>query len=122
MVILGIDPGYGTIGYGIVRYRKERFTPIQYGAITTQIGAPMHIRLCELYNDLCTLIDTFRPEAAAVEDLFFNTEYHHWNTGCTGTWSHFTGTGAKGIDTGFLYPVTGQAVGCWIWQGRKNSR
>ena len=52
MVILGIDPGYGTIGYGIVRYRNDRFTPIQYGAITTQIGAPMHIRLCELYNDL----------------------------------------------------------------------
>ena len=44
MVILGIDPGYGTIGYGIVRYRNDRFTPIQYGAITTQIGAPMHMR------------------------------------------------------------------------------
>lgn len=73
MVILGIDPGYGTIGYGIVRYQKDRFTPIQYGAITTQIGAPMHLRLCELYDDLCTLIDTFHPEAAAVEDLFFNT-------------------------------------------------
>ncbi len=73
MVILGIDPGYGTIGYGIVRYEKDRFTPIQYGAITTQIGAPMHLRLCELYDDLCTLIDTFHPEAAAVEDLFFNT-------------------------------------------------
>ena len=56
MVILGIDPGYGTIGYGIVRYRNDRFTPIQYGAITTQIGAPMHMRLCELYNDLCTLM------------------------------------------------------------------
>lgn len=73
MVILGIDPGYGTIGYGIVRYQNDRFTPIQYGAITTQIGAPMHLRLCELYDDLCTLIDTFHPEAAAVEDLFFNT-------------------------------------------------
>ena len=73
MVLLGIGPGYGTIGYGIVRYRNDRFTPIQYGAITTQIGAPMHMRLCELYNDLCTLIDTFRPETAAVEDLFFNT-------------------------------------------------
>ncbi len=73
MVILGIDPGYGTIGYGIVRYEKDRFTPIQYGAITTQIGAPMHLRLCELYDDLCTLIDTFHPETAAVEDLFFNT-------------------------------------------------
>ena len=40
MVILGIDPGYGTIGYGVVRYDGRKFTPIQYGAITTQIGAP----------------------------------------------------------------------------------
>src|SRR5699024_2639794 len=72
MNILGIDPGYGTIGYGIVRYDNYRFTPIQYGAITTQIGAPMHLRLCELYDDLCTLIDTFHPDAAAVEELFFN--------------------------------------------------
>lgn len=72
MIILGIDPGYGTIGYGFVRYDGRRFTPVQYGAITTQIGAPMHLRLCELYDDLCTLIDTFHPEAAAVEELFFN--------------------------------------------------
>ena len=73
MTILGIDPGYGTIGYGIVRSTDHyRFTPVQYGAITTQIGAPMHLRLCELYDDLCTLIDTFHPDAAAVEDLFFN--------------------------------------------------
>ena len=68
MVILGIDPGYGTIGYGVVRYDGRKFTPIQYGAITTQIGAPMHLRLCELYDDLCTLIDTFHPEADAGEE------------------------------------------------------
>lgn len=73
MTILGIDPGYGTIGYGFVRYDNYQFTPIQYGAITTQIGAPMHLRLCELYDDLCTLIDTFHPQTAAVEELFFNT-------------------------------------------------
>lgn len=72
MTILGIDPGYGTIGYGIVRTDHVRFTPVQFGAITTQIGAPMHLRLVELYNDLCTILDTFRPDAAAVEDLFFN--------------------------------------------------
>ena len=72
MTILGIDPGYGTIGYGVVRADRDRFTPVQYGAIKTPAGAPMHLRLCELYDDLCTLIDTFHPEAAAVEELFFN--------------------------------------------------
>ena len=72
MTILGIDPGYGTIGYGVVRYEKFRFTPVQYGAITTKPGMPMHLRLCEIYDDLSTLIDTFKPEEAAIEELFFN--------------------------------------------------
>ena len=72
MVILGIDPGYGTIGYGVVRYEKNRFTPAQYGAITTPAHAPMHLRPCELYDDLKTIIETFHPDCAAVEELFFN--------------------------------------------------
>lgn len=72
MTILGIDPGYGTIGYGVVKYDGRRFTPIQFGAICTEIGAPMPDRLCELYNDLNTIIDAFHPDEAAVEELFFN--------------------------------------------------
>lgn len=72
MVILGIDPGYGIVGYGFVRYEKNRFTPIQYGAITTQAGLEMPLRLAEIYDDLCTLIDTFHPQEVAIEELFFN--------------------------------------------------
>lgn len=72
MTILGIDPGYGIIGYGLVKYDGRRFTPIQFGAIRTGTGAPMPDRLCELYDDLNTLLDTFHPEEAAVEELFFN--------------------------------------------------
>jgi len=72
MTILGIDPGYGIIGYGLVKYDGRRFTPVQFGAIRTKIGAPMPDRLCELYNDLNTLLQTFHPEEAAVEELFFN--------------------------------------------------
>ncbi len=72
MTILGIDPGYGIIGYGLVKYDGRQFTPVQFGAIRTEIGAPMPQRLCELYNDLNTLLETFRPEEAAVEELFFN--------------------------------------------------
>lgn len=72
MVIIGIDPGYGIVGYGIVRYIKNQFTPIQYGAITTQAGMEMPLRLCEIYNDLLTLIDTFHPDEVAIEELFFN--------------------------------------------------
>lgn len=72
MTILGIDPGYGTIGYGVVRYEKSKFTPVQYGAVTTKAGMPMHLRLCELYDDICTLADTFRPDEVAIEELFFS--------------------------------------------------
>ncbi len=72
MTILGIDPGYGLIGYGLVKYDGRQFTPVQFGAIRTEIGAPMPQRLCELYNDLNTLLETFHPEEAAVEELFFN--------------------------------------------------
>ena len=49
MTILGIDPGYGTIGYGVVRFENFKFTPVQYGAATTKAGMPMHLRLCEIY-------------------------------------------------------------------------
>ena len=72
MTILGIDPGYGIIGYGLVKYDGRQFTPVQFGAIRTEIGAPMPQRLCALYNDLNTLLETFHPEEAAVEELFFN--------------------------------------------------
>lgn len=73
MTILGIDPGYGTIGYGVVRYDNMQFTPVQYGAVKTQSGVPMHLRLCEIYDDIGTLVDTFHPDEVAIEELFFNT-------------------------------------------------
>lgn len=73
MIILGIDPGYAIVGYGVVRYEKSRFTHIRHGAITTQAGIPLHLRLKEIYEDMLTLLDTFHPDAVAVEELFFNT-------------------------------------------------
>lgn len=73
MTILGLDPGFATIGYGVVKYDNYRFTPVQYGVITTPAGQPLHHRLSEIYDDLCVLIDTFRPAEVAVEELFFNT-------------------------------------------------
>lgn len=72
MTILGIDPGYGTIGYGAVRYEKMKFTPVQYGAVKTAPGMAMHLRLCEIYEDICTLVDTFHPDEVAIEELFFS--------------------------------------------------
>ena len=73
MVILGIDPGYATVGYGVVRYEKSRFTHMRHGAITTPAGVPLSLRLKEIHEDMLTLLDSFHPDAVAVEELFFNT-------------------------------------------------
>ncbi len=73
MVILGIDPGYAIVGYGAVEYRQGRLRPLGYGAITTPAGIPLQKRLLEIHQDMLTLVDQFQPEAASVEELFFNT-------------------------------------------------
>ncbi|MGN1030029.1 MAG: crossover junction endodeoxyribonuclease RuvC [Butyricicoccaceae bacterium] len=73
MIILGIDPGYAIVGYGVVRCEHGRFTHIQHGAIRTPAGLPLHLRLKEIYDDMLTLLDTFHPDAVAIEELFFNT-------------------------------------------------
>lgn len=73
MIILGIDPGYAIVGYGVLEYDNMKFRHIRHGAITTPAGVPLHLRLQEIYQDMLTLIDTFHPDAVAVEELFFNT-------------------------------------------------
>ena len=73
MRILGIDPGYAILGYGIIEMKGNRFKVIDYGAVTTEAGMEMPDRLKVLYNSLMELIGRFEPEVASVEELFFNT-------------------------------------------------
>ena len=73
MRILGIDPGYAIMGYGIVEYRGSKFTPVEYGAITTEAHTPNEERLMIIYDELTRIIDEFKPECASVEELFYNT-------------------------------------------------
>ncbi len=72
MVILGIDPGVATIGFGIIRAERGRNTLLQYGVITTPPGIPLSQRLAQIYDDMKQLIETFRPDEMAVEELFFS--------------------------------------------------
>lgn len=72
MIILGIDPGIAILGYGIIKYEYNKFTAIDYGAITTDSKQSMPDRLGLLYNGLEELIKIHRPQAFAVEELFFN--------------------------------------------------
>lgn len=73
MVILGIDPGYAIVGYGAVRYEQNRYTPLEYGAIRTEAKTPFPDRLSQIYDGMQELFRICRPDAMAVEELFFNT-------------------------------------------------
>ena len=71
MIILGIDPGLAIVGYGILDCNAGRFRTLAYGAITTPAHTPHEARLSLIYRDLTLLIDKYKPEEAAIEELFF---------------------------------------------------
>lgn len=73
MRILGIDPGYAIVGYGIIDYSCGHFSVVAYGAITTPSGIPFSERLKSIYDDLMFLIDKYKPDDLAIEKLYFNT-------------------------------------------------
>ena len=73
MRILGIDPGYAILGYGVVDVKGNRFVPVEYGAVTTDKDMEMPDRLKHLYSELMEIIDRTRPEVCSIEELFFNT-------------------------------------------------
>ena len=71
MRILGIDPGYGITGFGIVDAQRNNFQLLQYGAITTPAGTDFPLRLQMIYNDMTELLMVAKPDAVAIEELFF---------------------------------------------------
>ena len=73
MRVLGIDPGYAAVGYGILDWDGRHFSLVGYGAVTTAPGIDISLRLCEIHNDITELIERFKPDEIAIEELFFNT-------------------------------------------------
>ncbi|MEG0614377.1 MAG: crossover junction endodeoxyribonuclease RuvC [Oscillospiraceae bacterium] len=73
MRIIGIDPGYAIIGFGIVEYDNMKFTTIQFGAITTTSDMEFVDRIKVIYDDLNTVLDRFHPDCMSIERLYFNT-------------------------------------------------
>ena len=71
MRILGIDPGYAIVGYGVLDYDRNRFSVVNYGAITTEAGKPFYSRLKEIYDDMCSLLDMAKPDCMSIERLYF---------------------------------------------------
>lgn len=71
MRILGIDPGYGITGFGIVEAQRNQFQLLKYGAITTPAGTDFPARLEMIYEDMRQLLEVAKPDAVAIEELFF---------------------------------------------------
>ncbi len=71
MRILGIDPGYAIIGWGVLDFEKNRFSVVDYGAITTKAGVPFDRRLEQIYDESMELMDRLQPEVLSMEKLFF---------------------------------------------------
>ena len=72
MIVLGIDPGTAITGYGFVTETGGETQAIAYGAITTPSDLPLPDRLVLIHRELGALIERYKPDHAAVEQLFFN--------------------------------------------------
>ena len=73
MVVLGIDPGYAIVGWGLVEFKNNTFRPLRYGAITTEADVDFNKRLKMIYDDISEVADMFKPDAIAIERLYFTT-------------------------------------------------
>ncbi|MBS6602684.1 MAG: crossover junction endodeoxyribonuclease RuvC [Brachyspira sp.] len=71
MKILGIDPGMAIVGYGLVEYDGEDCTLLHSGSIQTDKNKHESARLLEIYNDMETIVEMYKPDAASIEKLFF---------------------------------------------------
>jgi len=72
MIVMGIDPGLATVGYGVIDSRGMEMQLVDYGTICTPAGMKLPERLDILYDSMLTLIDRFSPEEIAFEELFFS--------------------------------------------------
>ncbi len=73
MIILGIDPGYAIVGWGVIEYSGSRFRTLGYGSIQTPAGMPIIDRLEMIYSGMNEIIERYKPDQMAIEELFFNT-------------------------------------------------
>ena len=71
MVILGIDPGYAIVGYGVIRAQNGRYQPLEHGAVVTQAGQDFNRRLEVIFDSLTQVMEHWKPDAVSIEKLYF---------------------------------------------------
>lgn len=72
MLICGIDPGLAISGYGVLEYVGNKFKVVEYGVMTTQSSEEFPKRLKQLYDFYFSMFERYKPEAIAIEELFYN--------------------------------------------------
>lgn len=73
MRIIGIDPGIGRTGWGVIENQKSLHTALNFGCYETEPNPDTAIRLKNIYSFLIELINKYRPDCLSIEELFFNT-------------------------------------------------
>ena len=73
MIVLGIDPGYAIVGYGVLKSEGSRLSAVDYGRITTGADTPFPKRLLAIHEELNELMARHKPDCVAVEQLYVNT-------------------------------------------------
>ena len=72
MIVFGIDPGYGIIGYGVIEKLGNKYNVLDYGVVTTPAKTDLSIRLNMMYDEIDAKIKQYNPDCIAIEELFFN--------------------------------------------------
>ncbi len=75
MRILGIDPGYAIVGYGVIEYKNGFFSPINYGAVLTKANDSFCNRLKIIHSEISEIIKKYSPEVSAIEKLYFQNNH-----------------------------------------------
>ena len=73
MTILGVDPGYAILGWGVIEYGASRYRLLGCGTVETEKDTLWPERLKTIYTGLADIIEQYRPDESAVEELFFNS-------------------------------------------------
>lgn len=73
MIIMGVDPGLTSTGYGVIKKRGDELRALGYGSITTSPKEALSSRLAKIYREIKELIEEYRPDLVVIEELFFNS-------------------------------------------------
>lgn len=119
MVILGIDPGIATVGFGVIAAANGRFGAIEYGAIITKPHQLLETRLCEIHDAVTELIRRHKPDCMAIEELFFNVNVKTAVDVCHGRGGDSAGGRQAGAGHLRIHAPADQAVGRRLRAGRE---